>query len=341
MVTRQRRFGSRTGVLAIVLALCAGLVVACGSADADGLTTVTVGVGNNIFDTPMRVAQAKGFFRSAGLNVKFVTLTASIGPAALESDSVQFLNDSPTDFLTAVGRKIPEIAVNMDGMGNPIGLIVSARFAKAHGLTAQTPPATVAKALEGSNGGASSANTKGQAGIFMREFGADPGKVNYVMLPSPAADKAALNNNQIDWFVTSEPIPLEVQHAGDGVVVAGPDSVLDWSIPRSGYGQVVVVRQSYADANADLVRRFATAVQQGSAYARAHETEALSILRKSLTGVADPVLLASLRLVDWPQTGAMSTADWTTTMNFTGKEGSLPKGTKISTANWTNQYLPQ
>jgi hypothetical protein len=37
----------------------------------------------------------------------------------------------------------------------------------------------------------------------------------------------------------------------------------------------------------------------------------------------------------------MSTADWTTTMNFTGKEGSLPKGTKISTANWTNQYLPQ
>jgi len=329
------------GALVAALALSSGLLAACGSGEADGLTTVTVGVGSNIFDTPMRVAEEKGFFRAAGLNVKFITLTASIGAAALQSDSVQFLNDSPNDFLTAVSRKIPEIAVNMDGGGNPLGLIVSTKFATEHGLTAQSPPEVVAKALAGSTGGASSATTKGQAGLFMREYGVDPATVHYVALPSPAADKASLANNQIDWFVTSEPIPLEVQEDGDGIVVASPDTVPVWSTPRSGYGQVVVVRQSFAEENPDLVRRFSTAVQQGSAYARTHESEAVNIVKKTLTGVPDDVLLAGLRLVDWPETGAMSAEGWDKTMTFLSKVGALPKGTKLPQSSWTNQYLPQ
>jgi len=36
-----------------------------------------------------------------------------------------------------------------------------------------------------------------------------------VSLPSPAADKAALNNHEIDWFVTSEPLPLQIADSGD------------------------------------------------------------------------------------------------------------------------------
>ncbi|KAA9156978.1 ABC transporter substrate-binding protein [Amycolatopsis acidicola] len=331
----------RAGALAAALALCSGLLAACGSSEADGLTEVTVGVGGNVFDTPMRVAAEKNFFRAQGLDVKFISLTASIGAAALQSDSVQFLNDSPNDFLTAVSRKIPEIAVSMDGGGNPLGLIVSTKFAAEHGLTSQSPPEAVAKALVGSTGGASSATTKGQAGLLMQEYGVDPASVHYVALPSPAADKASLANNQIDWFVTSEPIPLEVQDDGDGVVVASPDSVPAWSLPRSGYGQVVVVRQSFADENSDVVRRFVTAVEQGSAYARTHETEAVNIMKKTLTGVPDDVLLASLRLVDWPEKDTMSAEGWNTSMTFLGKLGSLPKNTKLPQSSWTNQYLPQ
>lgn len=341
VVRWQRRPGTRARILAAVLLLGGGLLAACGASNADGLTTVTVGVGDNIFDTPLRVAQANGYFRAEGLNVEFVTLTASIGAAALESNSVQFLNDSPNDFLTAVARKIPEIAVSMDGAGNPLGLIVSKRFATAHHLTSTTPPATVATALAGSIGGASSATTKGEAGIFLREYGVNPASIHYVTLPSPAADKAALTNNQIDWFVTSEPVPLEVQAAGDGVVVASPDTVPAWSIPRSGYGQVVVVRQSYAAANAALVRRFVQAVQQGSGYARAHPADTVNIVKQTLTGIPDPALLASLRLVAWPQDTAMNTADWTTSMAFISQQGALPKGTTLTTTDWTNQYLPQ
>ncbi|MBY8855037.1 ABC transporter substrate-binding protein [Nocardia sp. CA2R105] len=335
MVKRRNRLG----VLAVILALGAALVTACGN--SDGRTTVTVGVGGSIFDTQLHVADANGYFRAAGLDVKFVTLTASIGAAALESDSVQFYNDSPTDFLTAVGRKIPEVGVSMNAVGNPIGLIVSKKFAQAHNLTERTPPATVAKALIGSTGGASSATTRGQAGIFMRAYGVQPSSVRYVSLPSPAADKAALNNNRIDWFVTSEPIPLAVQAAGDGVVVASPETVPAWSIPKTGYGQIVVARQSYVDEHPDIVQKFVGAIEQATKYMHSHENESLGVAKKILTGIPDAVLLRSLRQVDWPESNSMNDSGWKTTMAFLNAEGALPKGTKITHTNWTNEYLPQ
>ena len=336
VVTRRIRLGA----LAAILVLGGALVTACGG-DSDGRTTVSIGVGGSIFDTQLHVADANGYFRAAGLNVKFVTLTASIGAAALESDSVQFYNDSPTDFLTAVGRKIPEVGVSMNAVGNPIGLIVSKKFAQAHGLTERTPPATVAKALIGSTGGASSATTKGQAGIFMRAYGVQPSSAHYVMLPSPAADKAALNNNQIDWFVTSEPIPLAVQASGDGVVVATPETVPAWSIPKTGYGQVVVARQSYVQSHPDIVRKFVGAVELATKYMHAHKNESLGVAKKILTGIPDAVLLRSLRQVDWPERNTMNDSGWKTTMAFLNAEGALPKGTKITHSNWTNEYLPQ
>jgi NitT/TauT family transport system substrate-binding protein len=334
------RAGARISVIAAVLTLCSALLAGCGDSGTGKLTNLTVGVGGTIFDAPMRVAEAKGFFRQEGLNVTFITLTASIYSIALQSNSVQFLNDSPTDFLTAVGRNFPEVAVSMDGAGSPLGLIVSTRFARQHGLTEQSPPGVVAKALVGSSGGASSATTKGQAGIFMREYGVNPESVHYVTLPSPSSDQAALRNNEIDWFITSEPVPLEAQDSGAGIVVAGPGAVSAWTIARSGYGQVVVIRKSFADQNAGLVRRFVDAVQEGSAYTRTHEVEAASIMKQTLPGAAQSTLLASLRLVDWPTTGAMNGSGWATSMAFISKEGAIPGGTKLSRSGWTDQYLP-
>ncbi|WP_216894220.1 ABC transporter substrate-binding protein [Nocardia alni] len=344
-MTRRRRPRSRIvrlgTVFPVVLALCSGLLAACGSGDADGLTTVTVGVANTIFDAPVRVADAKGYFRAAGLKVKFVDLPSSLGAAALESDSVQFLNSSPTAFINAVNRKIPQLAVHMDGAGSPLGLIVSTKFAQAHHLTADTPPADVAKALRGSVGGASSATTKGQAGIFLREYGVSPNTIRYASLPSPAADKAALSNNQIDWFVTSEPTPLAVQADGDGIVVAGPDTVPGWSVANTGYGQIVAVRQDYAGKNAGMVRRFVQAVQQGTAYIRGHEADVVGIVKQTFSGLDDSVLLASLRQVDWPADGGMSADGWNTSLKFIHSTNAVPKSAAIPRSNWTNEYLPR
>jgi ABC-type nitrate/sulfonate/bicarbonate transport system substrate-binding protein len=318
------------------------LLTACDSgADAGSGDTVTIGISGNIFDMSIQVADANGYFTKQGLQVKYVTLTASTGPSALQSGSVQFLNDSPTGFLSALGKGIPETAIATNGGGNPLGLVAGTKFAQAHGLTAASPAAEVAKALADSTGGASSANTKAEAGIFLKQYGVDPAKLKWVSLPSPAADKAALKSGQIDWFVTSEPTPLAIQDSGDGVVVADPIKVPAWSAAQAGYGQVVVASNSYLGQHADTAKKVAIAIQQGAAFMNANldQPSVQAVAQKAQPGVPAAVLKASLEQVDWPANCAMNQADWDKTLTFINSLGALAEPAKISADNWTNKYL--
>lgn len=334
------------GTRALAMAACAALaalpLTACGATDPGTGGTITVGVGSNVFEMPVRLADANGYFARQGLKVKFVTLTASTGASALQSGSVQFLSDSPTNFLSAIAKGVPETAISVDGVGNPLGVIVSTKFAAAHHLTADTPAAQVAKALDGSTGGASSANTQAETGVFLKAYGVDPGKVKWVSLPSPAADKAALKSHQIDWFTTSEPTPLEIQDSGDGVVVADAVKVPVWSNAKVGYGELVVARKSYLSGHAATAKKFVAAVQQASAYMHDHLGSAAvrDVASKALPGVPPAVIASSLALVDWPRSGAMSTAGWDTTLAFINSLDVLPETAEVTSDNWTNTYLP-
>jgi NitT/TauT family transport system substrate-binding protein len=340
------RAGARAVAVGSAVALGAVALTACGGDNAgevsDNTTTVTVGVAGNIFDMPIRLADANGYFSKENLKVKYVTTTAATGTSALQSGSVQFLNDSPTDFLAAVDRRVPETAIAADGGGNPLGLIVSTKFAKAHDLTASSPADQVAKALSGSTGGASSANTKGEAAVFLKAYGVASSKVKWVSLPSPAADKAALKSNKIDWFVTSQPTPLEIQNTGDGVVVADSTKVSAWSEEQAGYGQVVVARNSYLSQHADIAKKFATAVQEATAYMNANLDSAAvqNVAQKALTGVPASVIKASLPQVGWPKSDTMTAADWTKTVTFINSLGALTTPAQVTADNYTNKYLP-
>lgn len=337
---------ARAAAAASAAVLGAAALTGCGGSgsgtSADGTTTVTVGVAGNIFDMPIRVADANGYFARQKLKVKYVTTTAATGTSALESGSVQFLNDSPTDFLSAVGKHVAETAIAADGGGNPLGLIVSTKFAKAHDLTADTPAQQVAKALDGSTGGSSSANTKGEASVFLKAYGVDPGKVKWVSLPSPAADKAALKSNQIDWFATSQPTPLAIQNSGDGVVVADSIKVTAWSEAEAGYGQVVVARNSYLAQHGDVAKRFATAVQQATAYMNTNldSPTVQKVAQDALPGVPAPVVKASLPQVGWPKSDAMTAAGWTKTVAFINSLGALDRPAEVTASNYTDKYLP-
>jgi ABC-type nitrate/sulfonate/bicarbonate transport system substrate-binding protein len=330
-------------------ALCgAALLTACGndgssSVGSDGKTTVSVGVSGNVFDLSIRLADESGYFAKQNIKIKYVTLTASTGTSALQSGSVQFLNSSPTSFLAGLSKGLPELSVATNGGGNPLGIVVSTAFAKKHNLTADTPADKVAQALADSTAGASSANTKAEAGIFLKAHGVDPGKLKWVSLPSPAADKAALAKGEIDWFITSEPIPLQVQQEGDGVVVADPTQVPEWSYEAAGYGQVVVVKEAYAKSDAATVKGFATAVQQATAYLDSHPADDKNVLaaaRTTLPGVPDDVLSAAVKQVDWPSSAKQDDAGWKKTLAFVKDGiGAVPDA-QVSSDNWTNTYLP-
>ena len=338
----SRRGRACLGVLASLLG--AAVLAACGSSSAagsgSGLKTIKVGLGGNVFDAPLHVADEKGYFKQEGLNVQFVTLTASTGTPALQSGSIQFLNDSPNDFLTAATKGTAEIAVGVDAIGSPLGLIASKKFATAHHLTARTPAATVAKALVGSTAGASAPTTRAEAGVFLRSDGVQLAQMKWVTLPSPAADEAALKSGEIDWFVTSEPIPLEVQASGDGVVVAGPGSVPVWNNARTGIGTTLVTTKGYAKANGATVTKFVAAVQKADAYVRSHEQQVVPIVAKTLPGIPNSVLLQSLKLVGWPTTVKMSPAEWKTSLRWIHEQGLIGGlGSTLDTSDYTNQYL--
>ncbi|MFD4778890.1 ABC transporter substrate-binding protein, partial [Streptomyces sp. NPDC058427] len=308
-------------VVATTVALGWVLLAACGGSSSPGsdeAQQVTVGVAGNIFDAPLRVADARGFFREQGLKVTFVHVTAAGGTPALESGSLQFLNSSPTNFLSAEAEGHDEIAIGADGLGNPLGLVVSKKFATRHSLTSSTSPKKVAQALVGSAGGYSSANTKAEAGMFLKNRSVGLDEVSWVSLSSPTEDRAALADGRIDWFVTSEPLPLRIQAAGDGVVVADSQTVHEWSGSYAGYGQVVVTREAYADQHAPTVRKFLTAVEQGSAYLNLHvdDPDIVPAVRKAMPGIPDPVMRASVEEVDWPIYADMDKGTWKYTLQF-------------------------
>lgn len=337
---RRSHIAARVLALTAIAALGSTLLAACGSGSG-GQTTVTVGVSGNIFDLSLRLADQQGYFNKQGLSIKYVTLTAATGTSALDSGSVQFINDSPTDFLTGLSKGLQHTAIGTNGLGNPLGLVVSDDFAKKHQLTSNTPPAQVAKALAHSTAGASSTNTKAEAGIFLKANGVDPSALKWVSLPNPTADKAALDRNEIDWFATSEPIPLQLQHSGDGVVVANPTTVPQWSAKQAGYGQLVVAKNSYLKQNPATARKFITAVQQATNYLAKNPDSAatLSAARAVLPGVPDAVLRSSVPQVVWPTSDAMSAAGWQKTLGFINSLDALPTKVTISPGDWTNKYL--
>jgi NitT/TauT family transport system substrate-binding protein len=328
------------------LVLGSALLTACaddpGTVGSSGTDTVTVGIAGNIFDVPLRVAQERGYFSKRGLKVHFTTVTAATGAPSLESGSLQFLNSSPTGFLSAVAKGLPETAVAVDGLGNPLGLVVGREFAREHGLTAKSPSEDVAEALSGSTGGASSANTKAEAEIFLRNSEVEPDEVKWVSLPSPSADEAALKKGRIDWFVTSEPLPLQIQDSGDGIVLANSLTVRQWSASYAGYGQLVTTRKSYAEQHGDTVRKFVAAVQEATSYVNLHVYDATTLAgaKKALPGVPDAVVRAGIKEVDWPLIGTMTDTDWQKTFDFVDQLGALPEGAEITSDDWTNTYLP-
>ncbi|MFA3878535.1 ABC transporter substrate-binding protein [Streptomyces sp. MMCC 100] len=344
----RQRTTTSTLALASATILGAALLTSCAddgatSVGADGKTTVSVGVSGNVFDLSIRLADKNGYFDKQNIKIKYVTLTASTGTSALQSGSVQFLNSSPTSFLAGLSKGLPEISVATNGGGNPLGVVVSDEFAKKHNLTADTPADQVAKALADSTAGASSANTKAEAGIFLRAHGVDPDKLKWVSLPSPAADKASLAKGEVDWFITSQPIPLQVQHEGDGVVVADSSKVPEWAYEQAGYGQVVVVKESYAKSNGDTVKGFATAVQQATAYLGTHpstDEKVLAAARSTLRSVPDDVLSSSVSQVDWPRTAKQDADGWKKTLAFVKDGIKAVPDASVSSDDWTNTYLP-
>lgn len=342
----------RRAVLPLASSAAVVALASCGSsshnnhatqAAADhSLTNITVGtVAANINALPIWVAQAKGYYRREGLNVKLSALGGEALSSALQSGSVQFLEDSAASFQAAVAQHAPQIAVAAVGSGFPIGLIISTKFAREHQLTSTTPPAQIAKALIGSTGGSSSAPTTGQAGLFLNEFGVKLSQVKIATLSSPAADVAALKSGRIDWFLTSEPLPQLTESQGSGIVVGTPANVPAWTPAKAGLAEVAVTSHSYASDHPDIVRKFVSATQAATQYIAGHKQQVLPIAAAQMSGVPKPILLKAYSIFGWQKSAKMSASMWRAGTATNVKIGVLHHTIPFTeNVDWTNKYIP-
>lgn len=347
---RLRTADTRTAVaLAATMALGTALLTACGgdsSASADGLTTVAVGTGGNIFDLPLKVADANGYFRKQGLKIKYVTLTAATGPSALQAGSVQFLHDSPTGFVTALSKGLPETALAADGLGNPLGLVVSKKFAQDHDLTASTPAADVAKALADSTAGASSANTKAEAADLPQVPRRRPHQAEVGVTAQPGRRQGRAQQPRdrlVRHLGTAAPADrgLRRRHrrgnASDRArmgrhalriqpVRGGPEELRERA--RRHREEVRHGRTAGHRLHADPSRRQAGQDGAGRRAEGAARRTGQGPRRQSRTG----------RLAGFKS--SMDAATWNTTTAFIDAMGALPDGAEVTTSDWTNTYLP-
>jgi NitT/TauT family transport system substrate-binding protein len=335
--------GATAALLGMSVAACSSSPsAASNSGAASGMQTVTVATsGDNIFDLPIWEAQASGYYAKQGLNVNFTVLSATTLNTALNSGSVEFLNDNPTTFLEeSVTGNSSQVVVEGLSTGAPLGLVVSTAFARAHGITASTPPATVAKDLIGSTGGASAKSTVGEADMFLRQYGVQPSQVKIATLSTVSADEAALQSNEIDWFCTGEPVPLEAEQQGSGIVVGKPDNVTEWQTSKTGLTEAIVTAKQYASGNPEIVKKFVTATQEATAYLNSHPSQAAALAQSKIPGLTTQIARETNALITWLSSGQMTSAQWQNTVAFNEIEGSIPSGTTVSeTADWTNKYL--
>jgi len=355
--TVTKLLGGRAACALAALGACA-VLVGCGSSSnsgshsgsnsksgasaGSGLKEVDVGVSAaNINLLPLWVGEQMGYYQKAGLRIKTVTLTPTTTNTALTSGSVQFLDGSPNNFVTAVGQGVPQLAVSATSQGLPLGFVISKKFADAHHITSSTPTRVIAHDLVGSTGGAASPTTEGQAALFLEENGVSIKQVKVALLASPSVYLTALRDGQIDWFSTSEPLPLQAQAAGLGEVVATPSNVNAWTPANTGIGAIMITTKQYASGSSSMVKAFVTATAQATRYLRENEGSAdvLGIASKNLSGVPQSILKQSIAAIDWRSNGQMTAAQWATTVGFISKLGALRPGTKVTSGDWSNAYL--
>jgi NitT/TauT family transport system substrate-binding protein len=294
----------RSALLAILLL---GTSVACGGepATSRGAAKVTYLTSFSTFgrDTYAYVAQEKGFFAEAGLDVtinpgsgtvdvlKLVAGgRADFGVADLTGTMITVAKEAlPVTVVAAVHQRTVAAIVALDGgaIAKPADLV---------GRTIGDPPGSTIKLM---------------FPLYAREVGIDPGTVRFVPAAPPALPQL-LVSGQVDGigqFVVGEPLIEAAAKGREAVVLPYGDVLPDL------YGNVLVAsRQSAGDP--ELVRRFSGALFKGLRYAIDHPGEAGEILRQYQPTQNAEVAAAELELM----------AEYCEPDGFTGPLGAVEEG---------------
>lgn len=222
-------------------------------------------------NAPYFVAQEKGFYKAAGLNV-----TISRGNGS--GDTVKRIAVGESDFGLADTATVISAQSNDNSPVKLVGMMfakssISILYSKQAGIS--KPSDLIGKKLGRSAAGAS----VNMFPAFLKANKIERSKINEVVV-SPSTFLALLLSKQVDAVLDQSSYLGRYRKgaAGSGVTI---DAFRFADYGLDLYGDGIIVQNSLIQKNPDLIKRFMAATLKGSAYSFAHPDEAIDILRKT------------------------------------------------------------
>lgn len=339
---------ARLSVVSAVLVLASQAAVACGSGGTSSggsgnvphvstKVSLTLGLSYipNIQFSPFYVAESKGFFARAGLNVTLhhhSFAESEFGDISAGREDVLYAGGD--EMLQARQSGVPIVDVATLYQEYPVGLIVPAKSAikraadlRGHTVGVPGPYGETYFGLKAllRSAGLNTSDTHVQNIGFTQVAALIGGKVDAVM-----------------GYVNNDAIQMKLAHFP--VRVFPLSSVIN-PLPLVADG--LVVRTSFLQAHPATVRKLVEAVLAAERYCATHLTETLTISKKYIPGLSDPsqlteataVLRASIPLWGLGSSNPVynNPASWQAMGSFMLSQGFLTKKPDVSAA-FSNNY---
>lgn len=284
--------------LRLVATLCFVVLTAAQASAAD-LTKVKMGYYTGITDAPFFVADAKGFFKSNGLDVEMIPFSS--GPAMVSS-----LLSGSTPFVDGGGPLVtfPQVAKGFKIRGvinvwkdNYLSLIGLASLATPN--AGKPYPAPIVD-LRGKRIGVIALGSHVAAVVerMLKDAGLSIGQdVTLIGVGSGPTAIAAFNAKTIDAYISLPPMTqtLDAMEPGSYKEILPANQFpphLKWLFTTH-----IATTQDYAEKNPQVVQAFCRAVRQSMEWVNVPENfqSALAAIEKRLPGYPPGVLAASLK----------------------------------------------
>jgi NitT/TauT family transport system substrate-binding protein len=279
-----------TGCLAAIFAT--GLVAACGSsnpatsgASSASITTIKVGTAPISDFGQLFVAQAKGYFAKAGLNVQTTTVSSGAeGVAAVKGGSLDITYSTAVqEFLSAEQG----LGLRLLGPGDEQA---PGHWVSQLAVSASSHYTTEAQVLaQGKKVGMIDSSSPDAIALDMKlaqSHVADMG-VPIVSLAVPDL-LTALTSNEVDSSIPQGPfLPMGLADHSIRVVDPAFESVLGNAVPTGGY----VATAAWLESNKSTAAAFDKAIQEATQYINANPTGAAAIINAA---TKTPVAIAKM-----------------------------------------------
>jgi NitT/TauT family transport system substrate-binding protein len=240
-------------------------------------TAPTIVVGGVLAEdtTPLWYGVREGLFRRAGLNVEYQrAVNGTAATLGVLGGTFQIADTNSLSVVLAHAKNVPLTIIAPTGLYNGTTDFVAA-------VTRKDSPLKTAADLNGKLIGSPGAKDLNAVALltWIDAHGGDSKSVKVIEIPYSAMP-AALEEGRIDVGTILQPFLSQALAGGKVQVFANSYGAI---APRFVLG-VWVTQTSWADANADTVRKFARVIREGAIWVSTHKTESAELLSQN-TGV--------------------------------------------------------